>query len=551
MIYGKCFAVDLLILINQNIPNLLIPETLFMKYLIATLLLLITVQLSAQQKIRKLPPSINHPAMDVYTPFISLDGSTLLFTMYYGLERLPLLYYSVREYGDWRAPVELPKTINSGLTFFRGYTLSPDGNVMYITSIKSGGVGGYDIYWSERRGNTWSAPQNIFAPINSKLHDSSPTFTPDGKTVYFMRCEKMDKQSCDNCTLFSSSKNITGQWQEPVELPASINKGNSQTPRIMADGETLIFASNKHTNNKGGFDLYLSKRRNGMWSEPVALDFTNTAGDDQFVSAVATGRYLLRDAKGDRRQEIQEHLIPDEIRPKGVMKIDGTITGANGTKAAAYVAITDGNGNRIFSGQPDAGGKFFAYVTEGSTYELSIEPEDGTLTYYAKQYDLTGPQIPMFENVNVELKPLKPGDEIALDAITFKKYSSEVIDNPAEFRRLSRLLKTNAFRYELQVLLQGYEEDSVQSTPDLTEMISDTVIFTVHDIDTLGQLFDYDSIVVQTHFHNNRTDKQAEALLNKLETLGISRNRFAVIVNARPEEYAEKRKTVVKLVVLE
>jgi hypothetical protein len=514
------------------------------------ILLMISVTVvSAQQKIRKLPPSINHPAMDIFAPFISLDGTSLLFMSPYGLEREPIIYYSQRARGDWRAPVELPKHLNNKLTLLKAYTLSPDGSTMYITSIKSGGVGGFDIWYSTLRGTTWSEIQNIFAPINSKAHEGSPTFTPDGKTVFFMRCEKMDQQKADNCQLFMSKKSLGGQWQEAVALPAYINTGNSQMPRIMADGETLIFSSNKLGPNKGGMDLYVTKLVNGTWSNPVPLDFVNTAEDDLYASAVATGRYLMIDAKGERRREATEYLIPSDLRPRGVMKVEGMIVDAAGAATPAYVSVTDvRSGKRVFNGRPEKDGSFFAYLTEGSVYELSVDHEQGNYTYYAKQYDLTGDMIPMTDKFTATLKPLADGDELNLDALRFKKYGTQLEDASAELRRLSRLIKNSDLNFEIQVLLAGYLEDSVNSDPDLTEIITDTVIYTREDIDSLGQLFTEDSIALEYTFHNNRTQKQAEEVINQLVAQGVDRARLSFLVNARPEAIIENRRIYVKLV---
>ena len=108
--------------------------------------------------------------------------------------------------------------------------------------------------------------------------------------LYAVR-ENGSRQS-DNCKILRVKKKPNGQWDVPEELPASINTGNSQTPRIMADGETLVFASNKMAGGKGGMDLYLTRFTNNTWSNPVPLDFVNTDKDDQYVSAAGLGRYL-------------------------------------------------------------------------------------------------------------------------------------------------------------------------------------------------------------------------------------------------------------------
>lgn len=503
----------------------------------------------SQASIRKLSTSVNNPSINVTAPFISLDGSTILFTSDY-TDNESAVFVSQREAGDWKQPVELSKQFNTKSSFLKGYTLSADGKTIYTTSNKSGGVGGYDIWASDLKGYTWGELRNFFLPINTKLHEAAPTFTADGSTMYFMRCEKMDKDKADKCKIMMSRKKPTGQWEEPTELPSTINTGNSQTPRIMADAETLIFSSNKVTPNKGGMDLYVTKFRNGSWSSPLPFDFVNSDKDDQYVSAVANGRYLLKEAPGKFKSEIVEYLIPDNLRPKGVMRVDVIVKDINGTPTPAYVSVTDlFNNKRIFSGKPEADGSFFFYLLEGGAYELSVDHEQSSYTYYSKQYDLMENSVLKNEKLNVVLKKLSAGDELDLDAFRFKPESSELDHATSELRRLSRLIKNSpGLIFEVQVLLAGYVEDSVKSAPDLTESEVDSTNVILEAIDSTGQMITRDSLVIKTRFHNDRTEKQGNTIIDQLVVLGVDRKNLSLFVNSRPEEIIENRKTSVKLV---
>lgn len=512
---------------------------------------LLTLPCFSQAKIRKLPMTINHPAINVSAPFISFDGGTLIYISDYAEANQLTIFYTQRQGGDWKEPVAMPKHINNRLNYMRGYALSADGKTIYITSIKSGGVGGYDIWQGNLKANSWGELENMYLPINTKGHEGCPSFTPDGNTIYFMRCEKMDFNKAEGCKLFVSKKNPGGRWGEPAELPTHINTGNSQTPRIMADGETLIFASDKFLPNKGGMDLYMTKLKDGTWSAPVPLDFVNTDKDDQFISVMFTGRYLLRDSPGKSKSELVEYLFPDNLRPAGVMKLEGTVTDPTGGMLPAYISIIDlKTNNRFYSGRPDTkDGSYYAYLKEGTVYELSVDPENGNFTYFSKRFDLTGNANLNLQRTRTTLKPLAAGDELDLDALRFKPYSARLDDADSELRRLSRLIKSNPqFTYELQVLLFGYQEDSVQNHPDLTELALDSVLVQLDDIDSLGQLYQRDSLIVQRTWHNNRTQKQAEEILHQLSLQGVDTNAIRYFVNARPEAVMENRKTLVRLI---
>jgi len=504
----------------------------------------------SQAKVRRLPNSINNPGINVFAPFISLDGSAILFTSDYADDGT-LVYYSQRESGDWKQPVELPKHLNTRLNFLKGYSLSPDGKTVYITSAKSGGVGGYDLWSSQLTGATWSPITNLFLPVNTKGNEGCATFTPDGNTMYFMRCEKMDMQKADKCKIFMTKKKPgTEQWNEPVELPANINTGNSQTPRIAADGETLIFSSDKISPSKGGMDLYVTKFTSGTWSNPQPIDVVNTDKDDQYVSLQANGRYILREAAGKFKSEILEYLLPDNLRPHGVMKVEGFVKDPEGKATPAYISVFDRyNNKRILNTKTETDGSFFFYLLEGNAYELSVDHELGTYTYFSKQYDLMHDEILRNDKLNVVLKPIAAGDELMLDGLHFKEHSLE-LDNHAdsEFRRLARLIKNTSLNFELQVLLSGYLEDSVRSSQDLTEVIIDSTNVVLQKVDSLGQLSTIDSMVVKTRYHNDRTQKEAAVILDKLVAAGIEPGRLSTFVNARQEDAVENRKTIIKVI---
>jgi hypothetical protein len=520
---------------------------------IAVVFLLIPACLYSQAKVRKLPSTINHPSFNAFAPYLSADANALVFLSDNAEDNVLAPFYTTRDNADWKEPQMLPKSIYTRLNFVRGFALNADGKKLFFTTMKTPSVGGYDIWTSDWKGNTWSEPVNLGMPVNSKGHEASPSLAADGSAIYFMRCESMDQNKAGNCKILRAGKKQNGQWDEPVELPAFINTGNSQAPRIMADGETLIFSSDKMAGNKGGMDLYSTKFTNGNWSKPVPWDFVNTEKDDQYISVAALGRYIVKDAMGPRRNELMEYLIPDQLRPRGMMKIDGKVSDASGNPIPAYISIVDVTKNkRFYNGRPYADGSFIVYLMEGSRYELSVDPEQDNISYFSKQLDLTSEKIPQVEKVSATIKPLAVNDEFPLDMISFKPNSGEVdaAASAAELKRFMRLVKGNpGLKFEIQVLLDGYLEDSVRSNPDLTEVLYDSIHTTFDDIDTLGQLYEHDTVIVKTTYHNDRTWKQAEAVVKYFVGQGASESSFGFFGNAIPATLPGQRKLTVKAMV--
>jgi len=501
----------------------------------------------SQAKKRRLPSSVNHPALNNLAPYMSLDGDALVFLSDNSEDYVLTPFFSSRtDRSDWKQPEALPRTIHTRLSYIWGYTLSPDGRFLYFSTVKSPGVGGYDLWMCERKSSGWSQPVNFAAPINTRSHEASATITPDQKTLYFMRCVNMDQKTASGCVIMKAQKKPNGQWGEPVELPGTINTGNSQSPRVLADTETLIFSSDKF-NGKGGMDLYLSRLKGGEWTRPVPMDFANTSEDDQFVSVNAVGRYLMRDAKGDRKREMVEYLIPEGLRPKGLMRVEGTITGLGIT---SFISVLDlSSGKRIYSGRPDARGFFKLYLMEGGTYEISVDPERDDLLYYSQRFDLTGDSIEQVVRISPRIATVEPGAEVVLDLVGFSEYSADLLPEAAnELKRVARLIKGNrGTNFTVEVTMTGYAEDSLRSSPDMTEVRFDTVWTTVQEIDSLGELYQRDTCTVRTVYHNDRTVEQAKTVVAYLVDQGIPEGRLTNIGGHAPALMEEEKKIVVKV----
>src|SRR5690606_2351893 len=157
---------------------------------------------------RRLPSSVNHPAINNFAPYMSLDGDALVFISDNADDYVLTPFFSYRTpRSDWRPPAELPKTIHTRLNYLWGYTLSPDGKTLYFSTIKSPGVGGYDLWMSERNGSSWSTPQNLAAPINTRAHEACATFTPDQKTRSEEHTSELQSRENLVCRLLLEKKN--------------------------------------------------------------------------------------------------------------------------------------------------------------------------------------------------------------------------------------------------------------------------------------------------------------------------------------------------------
>ncbi len=537
----------------------------------------------SQAKKRKLPATINRLTIMNHAPFVSGDGNSLLYLSDHSNEREFVLRYTSKVgMSTWKKPEDVSSLANSPkIAYQGGYSLNFDGSILYHTFRKHPSVGGYDIWYSTRQGDGWSTPKNDGKPLNTTGHEGAPSVSADGQFMYFMRCDQMSYGSASGCKLYVS-KRKGRSWTEAKAMPDVINQGNTMMPRIMADGKTLIFSSNR-SGGKGGMDFYLTKNEGGVWSSPRALDFLNTEKDDLYLSVASKGRYLLHTvADGRGGAYIEELLIPDDFKPSKVMRVSGqVIDGNSGSPVQAKVkAYTIGSRDRVWDDVTDTDGSFAVVLEEGQQYDFSIESKEKGYTYYSKLYDLEEMKYSKRDEMEVRLLPISSNSELPLSNINFEQYSADLSDaSTYELRRLVRLLKGNPQQaFELDLTVAGYRQDSLQSDPDLTEVHIDTVYTEYTDTalleddgDVMGSS-DNDGDIEEMNkdndemessaasekrmelkytYHNDRSEKQSERLMDYLMKKGIGADRLRIQTSreAKSTEGGEAQ-TLVKLKVL-
>ena len=160
-------------------------------------------------------------------------------------------------------------------------TFSPDGKRMLWGAIgwSEGpikGVGGWDIYESERSTSGWSKPRAV--SFNSAANDFDPSFAPDGSGVYFF--SNRDGGFGKDDLYFAPFDRNAGSYGAAKNLGATINSaGDEWAPVVSSDGKRLMFASDGH-GGSGKHDLFIAHRRGESWSDIENLRVLNTPDED-------------------------------------------------------------------------------------------------------------------------------------------------------------------------------------------------------------------------------------------------------------------------------
>ena len=115
-----------------------------------------------------------------------------------------IAYLSDGRWTDWENAGEL-LNVDYGLGELH---ITSDGNQIYFHSEKAGGMGGMDIWMTNKSGGVWQEPENVIA-VNSEGLDGWPFVSEDGKELWITCMYN------GNPGIFRSIKDAGENWGEP------------------------------------------------------------------------------------------------------------------------------------------------------------------------------------------------------------------------------------------------------------------------------------------------------------------------------------------------
>ena len=140
------------------------------------------------QTVQILPPPINIPGLSVKSPYISYDGTKLVFILE-NRDSSVLAESSKNSNGTWSKPhsVDAINKFTEKPFYIESPTYNQDVTELYFSLIFNAKDSTSDIYKSIKIGGNWQKPIKLPKPINSEEYESDPCISPDGKTLYFVR----------------------------------------------------------------------------------------------------------------------------------------------------------------------------------------------------------------------------------------------------------------------------------------------------------------------------------------------------------------------------
>ncbi len=189
----------------------------------------------------------------------------LLVAVILSIAMMQALSAHAQNYSDWSPPVNLGAAINSASND-QDAAISKDGLSLYFASDRPGGIGGFDMYVSQRASvdDPWGSPVNLGPTVNTVFDEGNAAFSRDEHLMFFQSKRPGGFRGIDIWVSQREHTHDDLDWQPAVNLGAGVNStADDNGPSYFANEEDglpqLYFGSNRPA-ALGGANIYLSEQ---------------------------------------------------------------------------------------------------------------------------------------------------------------------------------------------------------------------------------------------------------------------------------------------------
>lgn len=407
-----------------------------------------------------LGPNINSEFLE-YFPSMTVDEKTILFTRRLPDPKSPTkynedFYIANKVNGEWQKAQNMGSPINTEINE-GAPSLAANGQLMIYAACEifgnygggKLGKGSCDLFYSVKNDQVWTKPINLGGLINTNNWETQPSFSADGKSLYFVK-GKRGIQSMSDGNIYVTKLQPEGNWSKPTPLNANVNTtGNEESVLIHPDGKTLYFSSDGHV-SMGGLDIFMSQLdENGEWGPAVNLGYPiNTHKNENSLLVSPNGKIAIfaSDREGGYGGlDLYQFELPQDFAPNKVTYFAGKIYNSNTKKplGARFELLDLETEEMVIEAYSDKStGEFLVTLPTGKNYALNSS-KNGYM-FFSENFSLLDYESDEPFIQNVPLNPILAGEKIILKNIFFEtsKYDLKK-ESKVELDRLVAFLTKN------------------------------------------------------------------------------------------------------------
>ena len=401
--------------------------------------------------------NINSDALE-YFPSLTIDGSKMIFTR--RLNNDEDFYESNWKNNAWSKAQPVTGKINTNLNE-GAQNISQDGEWLVFTGCNyPEGEGSCDLYIAYKsKSGEWTEPENMGRTINTEFWESSPSMSPDKKSLYFASSRQGGFGGKD---IWVTNRNSAGKWSTPLNLGPTVNTSADEgCPFIHADNKTLYFNSNGH-DGYGLTDLFLTRKQdNDSWSTPVNLGYPINTIDDEgslIVSANGSTAFYASDGVDTKGGlDLYQFELREDIRSEKVLWVKGKVFDKKTKQGLpSTVELTDISSRKQISRlQTDEEGNYLVTLPVGKDYAFNVNRK-GYL-FYSDNFSVKPNKADSPMLVNIPLQVIEAGASVVLKNIFFDSKKFEL--QPASTTELDQLILLMKENPKLTILISGHTDN--------------------------------------------------------------------------------------------
>ncbi len=338
--------------------------------------------------------------------------------------------------------------------------ISHDGEWLFFTGYNfRGGYGDFDLHVSYYTPQGWSQPENLGRNINTEYWESSPSISPDKRTLFFSSNRPGGYGGRD---LYVSNRLANGRWGPAQNMGAAINTaGDELAPFIHADNATLYFTSDG-LQGYGNSDMFMCRKGpNNAWSNPENLGYPiNTIENEGSLFVAADGKTAFyasdrSDTRGDL--DLYTFELRQNIRPAKTLYVRGRVFDKKtGKGLPSNVELIDNSNQKSISNlETDETGHYFITLPIGKDYTFSVNRK-GYL-FFSELYPLSGNPPDSTYKKDIPLQPVELNASVVLKNILFETKSAKL--QAISLIEIDRLLQLMSENPTIRVQINGYTDN--------------------------------------------------------------------------------------------